>query len=304
VRALLASRAGVFSLISLTPVLFAAILLHPAGAAPGPSGVSEEVPKVDYQLDYKPELNITAPFTLSLSVYSDDLNLSHFTVRFYMNCTLPGITGGGIFSTEVMGEGGQAKIILHRPFLPFNFSFYLVVVAEGVEVRIPSLSELPVSFLGGVVDKDGDGMDDRWEAVYGLDPLWAGDSEADPDGDGLGAGEEYLALTSPTQPDTDSDGLDDGWEVREGTCPFLEDAEADYDGDGATNYQEYIFQTDPRNAESVPDLAPTTPWYYVVAIVAVVLILLIYFVAQMVVNRREEEILTGRERDNESEDPG
>ena len=75
-------------------------------------------------------------------------------------------------------------------------------------------------------DTDGDGMDDWYEFVAGLDPLM-GDSAGDPDGDGLTNIEEYenngYYYTDPHDPDTDGDGLCDGTTIPAGsTCTGLE----------------------------------------------------------------------------------
>ena len=60
-----------------------------------------------------------------------------------------------------------------------------------------------------MVDADADGMDDRWEILYGLNPA-VDDSGEDPDGDGLSNLGEFQYNSNPTQVDTDSDGLGDG----------------------------------------------------------------------------------------------
>lgn len=88
-------------------------------------------------------------------------------------------------------------------------------------------------------DEDGDGMDDDWERVYGLNPADPSDADDDPDLDSasdffqntLGenlqvtaptsAGEtglmtnlaEYILDTNPLRADTDKDGITDGLEV-------------------------------------------------------------------------------------------
>ncbi len=49
-------------------------------------------------------------------------------------------------------------------------------------------------------DSDGDGMPDGWERNNGLAPTNSADAVEDPDGDGLGNLEEYLADTVPTNP--------------------------------------------------------------------------------------------------------
>ncbi len=48
-------------------------------------------------------------------------------------------------------------------------------------------------------DSDHDGMPDDWEAVYGLDPEFLYDGQADTDGDGYTNVEEYLNNTDPSE---------------------------------------------------------------------------------------------------------
>lgn len=112
-------------------------------------------------------------------------------------------------------------------------------------------------------DRDGDGMDDRWEAAHGLDPL-LNDAEGDLDGDGLSNRLEMVHQTDPEQVDTDRDGMSDGDEVRAGLDPALADGDQDPDGDGRMNLYEIMNGTDPFKADSdgdgVSDNAELIAW--------------------------------------------
>ncbi|UCE74526.1 MAG: hypothetical protein JSV56_02155 [Methanomassiliicoccales archaeon] len=63
------------------------------------------------------------------------------------------------------------------------------------------------------LDKDGDGMLDEWELLYGLNPSDPTDAHLDPDNDGLDNLEEHGTRTVPTDPDTDDDEAKDGEDV-------------------------------------------------------------------------------------------
>lgn len=93
---------------------------------------------------------------------------------------------------------------------------------------------------GGVnlPDRDSDGMPNRWEREFGLNPR-VFNAKADPDGDGLRNLTEYKRRTKPRRADSDGDGLRDGLEVgRFGSNPKTRDTDADgihdgyEDGDG------------------------------------------------------------------------
>jgi len=80
------------------------------------------------------------------------------------------------------------------------------------------------TFLGGPgrvefsvsdrLDFDGDGIDNAWEAEFGLDPRQPGDAELDVDRDGLVTFEEYACGTDPFSRDSDLDGLADADDDR------------------------------------------------------------------------------------------
>ena len=69
-------------------------------------------------------------------------------------------------------------------------------------------------------DTDNDGMSDRWEQSYGLDPL-INDAQGDGDNDNLNNIAEYQNGSSPLLADSDFDGVNDGNEVTAGTSPII-----------------------------------------------------------------------------------
>jgi len=73
--------------------------------------------------------------------------------------------------------------------------------------------------LEAALDGDGDGMDDVWELLNGLDPTDPSDALIDTDGDGLLNIGEFRLRTDPQVMDTDGDGWTDGQEVAEGSNP-------------------------------------------------------------------------------------
>jgi hypothetical protein len=92
-----------------------------------------------------------------------------------------------------------------------------------------------------VTDQDGDGIDDAWEMMHGLDPA-VDDSAGDLDGDGITNLNEFLGATLPEDIDTDDDGVADGDEDqnRNGRADAGETLanDADTDDDGLTDGQE------------------------------------------------------------------
>lgn len=88
----------------------------------------------------------------------------------------------------------------------------IIVVADTWNHRIQILSY--------ILDGDGDGMDDTWERVNGLDPLDPSDGLTDADGDGVLNIGEWRIETDPQEGDTDGDGASDRLELDEGTDPL------------------------------------------------------------------------------------
>ncbi|MDD3275506.1 MAG: S8 family serine peptidase [Kiritimatiellales bacterium] len=105
-------------------------------------------------------------------------------------------------------------------------------------------------------DNDGDGMNNAWERLNGLDPESAADAAFDPDSDGLTNLEEYQNATDPNDPDSDSDGLNDGNEVN-GVSGYVTDPnDPDSDDDGLNDAAEVLAGTNPNNPDSDADGMP------------------------------------------------
>lgn len=115
---------------------------------------------------------------------------------------------------------------------------------------------------GSSYDYDGDGMDNNWEWLNGLNPFDPTDAYSDPDNDGLLNIEEADYNSNPQDDDSDDEGLTDyeevfGIVVYQSKCiafpptdPNLEDT----DDDGLTDYEEVIeYGTDPTDMDTDGD---------------------------------------------------
>lgn len=90
-------------------------------------------------------------------------------------------------------------------------------------------------------DSDSDGIPDRIELEYGLDPEDPSDAEGDLDLDGLTNVEEFEGRTLLDDDDTDDDGLTDGDEVNVvGTDPRDPDTDGDGAPDGSDVFPSYV----------------------------------------------------------------
>ncbi len=80
------------------------------------------------------------------------------------------------------------------------------------------------SLIYEMIDSDGDGMPDAWEAFYDLNPDDPSDAEDDSDDDGLTNKHEFEQNTDPLNPDTDGDEYSDGEEIDAGSDPLDENS--------------------------------------------------------------------------------
>jgi hypothetical protein len=113
---------------------------------------------------------------------------------------------GSTYSWSVGGEPFSDGPVTDIPILPGENTVTLTVENEA------GSAEQTITVLG-VVDTDGDGLDDEWEESYGFDPMVPNVLEEDLDEDGLPLGLEYQNQTDPTEPDSDGDGYSDGLEL-------------------------------------------------------------------------------------------
>lgn len=100
----------------------------------------------------------------------------------------------------------------------------------------------------GLVDSDGDGMDDNWEITHFGGLFFNG--LGDPDGDFLTNLEEYTLGLNPLlsdAPDSDGDGMPDAWELHY-FGDIDQDGTTDFDGDGFKDVDEYLSDSDPTEA--------------------------------------------------------
>ena len=102
-------------------------------------------------------------------------------------------------------------------------------VAGTNQVYVADYGHNRVKWFSLVLDLDGDGMDDIWEDLNGLDST-RDDSMEDADGDGLLNLGEYRVGTDPGNADSDGDGAGDHYEMYQLTDPLDTDSTPEKEG--------------------------------------------------------------------------
>lgn len=125
-----------------------------------------------------------------------------------------------------------------------------------------------ITIIEDADDKDGDGMDDDWEEMYGLDPTDPSDANEDNDDDNL---------TNKQEHDND---------------PQTNPTSADTDGDDYTDYDEInTHKTDPTDSTSKPqdkkaDEEDNT--LMIMAIIAIIIIIIILVLLGLILGKRKK----------------
>jgi hypothetical protein len=208
----------------------------------------------------------------TLAVLSSGTSVSGFSFVFASMAV--NAAGERFSSASVVGAGGLVKFSANDALLkatPVSLNVHDIdiagdgaVVVGGTQVVLTNedfdsiqlvspgggYSNSFVRFADAIVDTDADGMSDRWEERYGLDPDNADDAAYDNDGEGLSNLDEYLNRTNPLDKDTDNDWLNDYYEINtSGTSP----TRADSDNDGLIDYQEVVIHSTNPNLVDTDD---------------------------------------------------
>ena len=92
--------------------------------------------------------------------------------------------------------------------------FANVTFSQSIDLDPTVIPELPS-------DSDGDGINDNFEDLFGMNKNDPNDINGDLDGDGLTNLEEYRLGTNLNNPDTDGDGITDDVEEARGFNPLM-----------------------------------------------------------------------------------
>ena len=136
------------------------------------------------------------PFTLEVSA----TNSGPFTYQWRFNgASLAGRTGPTLAIPAAQPADAGAYDVLVANLFGQSTSAVATVTVEAV-----------------LVDSDGDGMPDDWEAAHGFDPHNPADAAQDADGDGLANLQEYLAGTDPRSASSTLKLTALGWQAGRG----------------------------------------------------------------------------------------
>jgi hypothetical protein len=92
--------------------------------------------------------------------------------------------------------GATSATLTVQQTIPGDAGSYSCLVSNTDGFAVSNAATLTVNFT----DTDGDGMQNSWETLYGLNPNSAADATQDKDGDGMTNRDEFLAGTNPNDP--------------------------------------------------------------------------------------------------------
>ena len=96
-----------------------------------------------------------------------------------------------------------------------RFPFGVAPASTSSVVYVADTFNNRIQAFDTVVDADGDGMDDGWEAIHGVD-----DPYGDEEPDGISNIGEFRLGTNPNEGNTDGDEWSDGEEILQGSNPL------------------------------------------------------------------------------------
>jgi len=156
------------------------------------------------------------------------------------------------FSTKQWDLYIDGKLIAYNAgFVDGTKNIFSQIAFLGSETAASAFDDFYVGFENPLfADVNNDGIDDAWEALYGLS-LTNNNRDRVLEGSTVSVIQAYLSGIDPrgddVNADTDSNGLPDKWEMRYFGRIGV-DRDADPNGNGLTNVQEYLLGLNPVTA--------------------------------------------------------
>ncbi len=132
-------------------------------------------------------------------------------------------SGGAYTGLVAVADIGSASDASLQHYQKLWFPVGVFPVTDTNLLYVADTGHNMIKWYGFTIDADGDGMDDVWEDMHGLDST-RDDALEDADGDGLPNIGEYRADTDPQNTDSDGDGAGDQYEMFRPTDPLDADS--------------------------------------------------------------------------------